>query len=167
MYYTINYMSRNEQVSLGGTMAKTSQKSFETGTISNIEQRLTLLARTLEGMQRKRHYPLVRAHYILLWVILRHGPQTVSSLAAYLSLDNSTVTRQVAVMEKNSLLERNNNPEDGRSQLLSVTLLGREKAENMRRGRIQRIVHMMSNWPEEDQNELVRLLDRLNEDLAK
>jgi DNA-binding MarR family transcriptional regulator len=148
-------------------MAKTAEQAPKAGTISDIEQRLTLLARTLEGLQRKRHYPLERAHYILLWEILRHGPQTVSSLAAHLRLDNSTVTRQVAMMEKTALLERSVNPEDGRSQLLSVTPLGREKAETMRRTRIERIAAMMTSWPEEDQYDLVRLLDRLNEDLAK
>ncbi|HKK02137.1 MAG TPA: MarR family transcriptional regulator [Desulfuromonadales bacterium] len=148
-------------------MRKTLQNEPPTDTVSDIEQTLTLLARTLESLQRKRHYPLERAHYILLWVILRHGPQTVSSLAAHLSLDNSTVTRQVAVMESSSLLERNHNPEDGRSQLLTVTHLGREKAESMRQARIDRIANLMTAWSEKDQNELVRLLGRLNEDLAK
>ena len=147
-------------------MTKSAKKAPETGTVSNIEQRLTTLARTLESLQRKRRYPLERAHYILLWVILRHGPQTVSALAGHLRLDNSTVTRQVAAMEKAALLERNNNPEDGRSQLLSVTPLGRDKAESMRRVRIERIASMMKSWPEADQIELVRLLDRLIDDLA-
>jgi DNA-binding MarR family transcriptional regulator len=148
-------------------MTKAAPKTPAMGTISEIEQRLTLLARTLEGLQRKRQYPLERAHYILLWVILRHGPQTVSSLAAHLQLDNSTVTRQVAVMEKSSLLERSANPEDGRSQLLSATQLGRDKAESMRQARIERIGNMMMGWAEKDQSELVRLLGRLNDDLAK
>lgn len=134
--------------------------------VSGIERELTLLARTLEALQRQRQAPLERAHYLLLWVILRHGPQTVSSLAAHLSLDNSTVTRQVAVMEKALLLERHAHPEDGRSQLLTATPGGREKAETMRRARMERIARVVADWPDEERRELVRLLGHLNEDLS-
>ena len=134
--------------------------------VSALERELTLLARTLEALQRQRKDPLERAHYLLLRVILRHGPQTVSSLAAHLSLDNSTVTRQVAVMEKALLLERHAHPEDGRSQLLTATPSGREKAETMRRVRMERIARVVADWPEEERQELVRLLGRLNDDLS-
>ncbi len=139
----------------------------EEPSVSSLERELTFLARTFEALQRQRKGPLERAHYILLQTILRHGPQTVSSLASYLSLDNSTVTRQVAVMEGAALLERHANPEDGRSQILSATPAAREKAERMRRERMERLDAMTADWPDEERGQLVRLLERLNEDYRR
>ena len=135
--------------------------------VGELERELTFLARTLDALQRKRKYPLERAHYIIIQMIMGSGPQTVSNLAGALFLDNSTVVRQTAVMEKAGLIERRANPDDGRSQLLSVTPAGREKAQAMQRVRIERIGKLIERWSGEEKSLFNHLLGRLNRELAQ
>lgn len=68
-------------------------------TIERLEHELTYFGRRLEANARARRFPLERAHYILL-LKLTKGPMQVGALAEALDLDGSTVTRQIAAMEK-------------------------------------------------------------------
>jgi DNA-binding MarR family transcriptional regulator len=89
-----------------------------------LERELAYLVRMLEAVQRKQHYPLERAQYMLLELLRENGPQPVANLAERLVLDSSTVARQVASMEQQELIDRIPNPDDGRSMLVRATQLG-------------------------------------------
>ena len=130
-----------------------------------LEQAFAFLARALEAISRKRAYPLERAHYLLL-LRLRQGPASVSALAASLALDDSTVTRQVAAMQRLGLVTKLVNPVDGRSALVEPTAEGAARAEAMRAVRLERIEAMFAGWPEADRALLATLLGRVNRQLA-
>lgn len=131
-----------------------------------LEQAFAFLARALEAINRKRAYPLERAHYLLL-LRLRAGPASVSALAASLALDDSTVTRQVAAMQRLGLVTKLVNPVDGRSALVEPTADGAARAEAMRTERLQRIQALFADWPEAERAQLAALLGRVNRQLAR
>lgn len=132
--------------------------------IERLEYQLVNLARTLEAINRRRKYPLERAHYLLL-LYLRQGALSVGELAAKLSLDNSTVTRQLNAMEKRGLIEKQPNPADGRSALIVRTDVGRDLAETMHQLRTRRIQHMLKDWQQKDIDTLAQLMGNLSEAL--
>lgn len=133
----------------------------------NLEWELTVLARTLESIQRRRRYPLERAQYLHLRLILAEGAQTISNLAARFALDDSTVTRQVAAMEAAGLVFRVVNPDDHRSYLIDATPIGRSKTEAMHARRLERIDALIAEWPDAERETAPRLLAKLNRGLME
>lgn len=114
-----------------------------------IEHDLALLVRALEGLYRARKYPLDRAQYLLL-LALRDGPRTSGDLAAALGLDHSTVTRQIAALEKGGLITRRPNPRDRRSALIGASVEGRTRCDTMQALRLARLEAMLAGWDEAD-----------------
>lgn len=136
-------------------------KDAEDG-MADLEEALAFLVRGLEAVQRRRSYPLERAHYLLIGLIEREGPQTIGTAARRLLLDNSTVTRQVAEMVRRGLIRKTANPDDARSTLLEVTADGVAEAAAMRAERMERIRHMVRGWSEDERRTGIDVLRRLN-----
>src|SRR5664279_3483631 len=59
--------------------------------------------------------------HMVLRCLANDGPMRSSALADCLQSDPSTISRQVAAMVKDGLLERRADPEDGRASLLVLT----------------------------------------------
>jgi DNA-binding MarR family transcriptional regulator len=131
--------------------------------LETLEQELAQLVRALEAAQRKRVYPLDRAQYLLLGLLEREGPQPAVSLARQLLLDDSTVTRQVAAMEAEGLIDRSPSPQDGRSMLVRATRHGLRMAAQMRKMRLGRIKLLFDGWTEAERSRLATLLAKLNQ----
>ncbi len=134
--------------------------------LAQLVYQLANLVRTLEAINRKRKYPLERAHYLLLLHLNNNEPQSVGELATKLALDNSTVTRQINAMEKNGLVEKMANPADGRSSLIAHSRLGKELVESMHELRIKRIGSALQDWTAEDIDSLSTLSERLIQSLT-
>src|SRR5579875_3133252 len=82
----------------------------------------------MRAFQRARNRLMAAAEHDVEWsahVLLRalssFGPMRAGSLAECVQSDPSTVSRQVASMVKDGLLERRADPEDGRASLLVPT----------------------------------------------
>ena len=74
-----------------------------------------------------------RASYLLLVHLVRQGPRRLTTLAEAVHSDPSTVSRQVAALVRNGLVERLADPDDGRASLLAATPTGqRVHADNRR-----------------------------------
>jgi DNA-binding MarR family transcriptional regulator len=130
-----------------------------------LERELAYLARALEAAQRKRNYPLDRAQYLLLGVLEGEGPQSIATLADRLLLDDSTVTRQIAAMEAQGLVDRRPHPKDGRSILVHATRRGLSIAGRMRELRLDRIATLFATWTGTERERLAKLLTKLNASL--
>ncbi|MFT3853369.1 MAG: MarR family transcriptional regulator [Ilumatobacteraceae bacterium] len=96
-----------------------------------------------------------RAAYVILDV-LHAGPRAVGALADELHLDQSTVVRQVAALERKGLVERS---AGGRAALVALTPDGEEQLAEVRAGRVGAL---LAPWPAHDRTELARLLVELN-----
>ncbi|HEU5019489.1 MAG TPA: MarR family transcriptional regulator [Pseudolabrys sp.] len=135
------------------------------GALADLEEALAFLVRGLEAVQRRRSYPLERAHYLLVGLIEREGPQTIGAVARRLLLDDSTVTRQVAAMVRHGLIRKAPRPGDARSIVLEVTAKGRDDAEAMRAARLKRLARLFRDWTEEERRQGAKVLSRLNASL--
>jgi len=107
---------------------------------------------------------LERAAYLHLARLVAEGPQRLSTLAEAVHSDPSTVSRQVAQLVALELVQRHPDPQDGRAARLTVTEAGRKVFDEHRRIRNQHIAAVLADWPGQDVQRLVALLDRLNTD---
>lgn len=127
---------------------------------------LTILARLQEAAYRLRHYPIERSHYLILRMLLE-SPHRSSELADALVLDHTTIARQVGALEKNGLVTREPDPDDGRSFVIVATKKGRKLCVEMSTIRIERIQALLENWDIEEQRMLMRSLSQLNDSLMQ
>jgi DNA-binding MarR family transcriptional regulator len=81
-------------------------------------------------------------------------------------LDATTVTRQVATMERRGLLSRQSDPNDGRVNLIELSAKGRRTMDAVQRARRERVRELFTGWPRRDQLEFGQLLGRFNDAVA-
>lgn len=141
----------------------------ETNSLEVAERQLTMLVRTsaLLGQESSRSLPLDRSSYLLLYILEKHGPCTVSTLATEVCLAASTVTRQVAAMCAAGLVASEPAAGDRRARVVTMQAHGRElfSAERGRRRRLLRAI--TGSWSEDEWNEFAELLARLNASLGE
>jgi DNA-binding MarR family transcriptional regulator len=95
------------------------------------------------------------------------GPMRAGEIAGCLQSDPSTVSRQVATMVKEGLLERRADPEDGRASILALTPKGEAAIAEHRRLRIAHFADMLSDWNERDLSRFATMLHRFTADFEK
>ncbi|HEY8200195.1 MAG TPA: MarR family transcriptional regulator [Actinomycetota bacterium] len=109
---------------------------------------------------------LERACYWVLGCIAKRGPLRLSELAHTMGLDPSTVSRHVRQLEIQGLAERGADPSDARAVMLAPTAAGREILGRLLVARHQMLEKVLARWPDDDRQELARLLTRLAGDLT-
>jgi DNA-binding MarR family transcriptional regulator len=113
------------------------------------------------GIKARVSGPQADANPVFLLAKLVHfGPRRSGELATDLCTDPSTVSRQVATLVKQGLVERQADPEDGRASLLVPTAAGIERVDRHRRRRGQAIAPIVADWAAEDVSTLLELLRR-------
>lgn len=99
--------------------------------------------------------------------INRCGPVTPSELAAIERVKRPTMTRTLACLEREGLVERTPDPADGRSSLVAVNDAGRERLARLRRRKSAYLARRLRKLDPEEVATLARaaeLLDRMRED---
>jgi DNA-binding MarR family transcriptional regulator len=91
------------------------------------------------------------------------GCRSVDLVRLY-RLDKSTVSRQVADLERRGLVERSPDPAGGRGVLLQVTPRGAELLEEAARLRRTELDRRLAGWSRDDAAAFARLLRRYNAD---
>ncbi|HSE09569.1 MAG TPA: MarR family transcriptional regulator [Nocardioidaceae bacterium] len=102
---------------------------------------------------------------LLMKALLQGGPMRLSTLAAALDVDASTVSRQVRHLEDRGLLERTCDPDDGRASRIALSTEGRTRLEAGAQRRRALVGGLLESWPPEDRERLRTLLNRLLEEL--
>ena len=108
---------------------------------------------------------LDRALFPLLVGIQRYGPIGVVELADGVGRDHSTVSRQVAELERAGLVERRPSPSDARVRQAVITHKGRKLTDALGAARERLLAPILAEWSDRDFGELVRLLRRFADDL--
>lgn len=103
--------------------------------------------------------------FVVLAALDHAGPLRTSALAEAMHSDPSTVSRQAAHMVDSGLLERRQDPADGRACLLAVTPAGERLLASHRRIRDEFFADLMTDWSDRDRHRLGVLLDRLADEL--
>lgn len=104
-----------------------------------------------------------KAAFILLANLAHLGPSRSSALAEAVFSDPSTVSRQVAGLVKDGLVERRADPEDGRASVLVATEAGRRLLRERLRMRNEAIARMFGAWSEPDRLAFTDLFERFVE----
>jgi DNA-binding MarR family transcriptional regulator len=101
-----------------------------------------------------------RSTIVLLKAMVMLGPSRSSELAAAVHSDPSTVSRQVAALVRDGLVERRADPEDGRASVLAPTAAGVELLEEQRRRLGLALARVVKQWDPDDVSRFLDLLER-------
>src|SRR5215212_6841699 len=97
----------------------------------------------------------------LLKLLSHQGPMRLSTLAAVLGLDASTVSRHARQLEDRGLLERTLDPDDRRASRVAVSEQGNACLAKGFETRKQLMTHALDVWTDEERDTLRKLLHRL------
>ena len=113
------------------------------------------------GMHRSR---LLHHQGAPLQALLSHlakcGPMRPSDLASSMHIDQSTVSRHLARLESDQLVERQSDPDDRRASLVQATPAGVDVARASMLERLREFEAIIDDWPRTDREDFARLLDR-------
>jgi DNA-binding MarR family transcriptional regulator len=91
-----------------------------------------------------------------LATVERHGPLTPSELAEIERVKRPTATRTLRVLEEAGLIDRAPDPDDGRSALVTVNALGRDRLRRLRGRKNAYLARRMRDLPASDLEALER-----------
>ncbi|WP_329039050.1 MarR family winged helix-turn-helix transcriptional regulator [Streptomyces sp. NBC_00178] len=123
-----------------------------------IQRELTAFARRARAAAARLHPDLPLVSYTLLAHIDHRNGCRATDLAAHYMLDKSTVSRQVAALEKMGLVERHPDPDDQRIQVLRPTAAGSAALASTRASRRDAYRERLGSWTSDD---LARFADYL------
>ncbi|RMB83173.1 MarR family transcriptional regulator [Streptomyces shenzhenensis] len=123
---------------------------------------MTVFARRARASAGRMHPELSLVSYTLLGHLEESGGCRATDLAAHYVLDKSTVSRQVAALERTGLIERRQDPADHRVQVLRLTPAGQEILDRVTRSRRAVFRERLTDWPEEDLKRFAGYLERYN-----
>ena len=122
--------------------------------------RFATLPRFTERVAERAGTHLDRSAYVLL-ARLTEGPCRVGELAEHLSLDVSTVSRQVQALDERGLARREPHPTDRRGSVVVIAPQGRAVVERHRRARREIFDELLSDVSASELDAVVSVLDRL------
>lgn len=131
--------------------------------VETIHRELTTFARRARASAGRMHPELSLVSYTLLGHLEESGGSTrATDLADHYALDKSTVSRQVAALERAGLIERRLDPGDHRVQVLYLTEAGTRILAQVTESRREAFGERLAGWPEEDLRRFAAYLLRYN-----
>jgi DNA-binding MarR family transcriptional regulator len=130
--------------------------------VEAIQREMTAFARRARASAGRMHPELSLVSYTLLGHLEERGGCRATDLAAHYALDKSTVSRQVAALERTGLIERRLAPDDHRVQVLHLTDAGRHLLARVTESRRAAFRERLADWPEEDLARFAEYLIRYN-----
>jgi DNA-binding MarR family transcriptional regulator len=88
---------------------------------------------------------------MVLDTLNREGPVRVTTLAAAAGIGQPSMTELVQRLERQRLVTRVDDPEDGRAALVTLTDAGRAPLDDQRRGRRDQLAELLTALPAEDE----------------
>jgi DNA-binding MarR family transcriptional regulator len=101
----------------------------------------------------------------ILKLLSHQGPMRLSGLASVLGLDASTVSRHARQLEDRGLIERTEDPDDGRASRVAISEMGNTCLAKGFETRRQLMTHALDGWTDEERETLRTLLHRLVQSL--
>nr|NNM90694.1 MarR family transcriptional regulator [Bacilli bacterium] len=131
--------------------------------LESIALELAILVRRITAMTRQKDIELDRATYLLLHHIITHGFAGVKELAQTFGLDVSTVSRQVAVLEKKGYVKRTQDLSDRRAFSLTITTRGQTVCDAYKTDRLTKLEQHLKGWSTEEIQTFSALLQKYNQ----
>ncbi|MCB5909369.1 MarR family winged helix-turn-helix transcriptional regulator [Streptomyces pinistramenti] len=130
--------------------------------VETIQQELTAFARRARATAARIHPELSLVSYTLLAHLDDQQGCRATDLAAHYLLDKSTVSRQIAALERLGFVERRLDPADHRVQVLHPTEEGAQVLANASNSRRQAFHERLADWSEADLDRFALYLLRYN-----
>ncbi|MFF8971934.1 MarR family winged helix-turn-helix transcriptional regulator [Streptomyces sp. NPDC014995] len=130
--------------------------------VQTIQREMTTFARRARASAGRLHPELSLVSYTLLGHLEESGGCRATDLAAYYALDKSTVSRQVAALQRAALIERRQDPQDHRVRVLHLTDAGRHVLAQVTESRRAAFRERLARWPQEDLERFAEYLVRYN-----
>jgi DNA-binding MarR family transcriptional regulator len=130
--------------------------------VETIQREMTVFARRARASAGRLHPELSLVSYTLLGHLEERDGCRATDLAAHYALDKSTVSRQVAALERAGLVERRQDPEDHRVQVLHLTEAGRHILGQVTVSRRAAVGERLADWSPEDLERFAGYLVRYN-----
>ncbi|MFC8513308.1 MarR family winged helix-turn-helix transcriptional regulator [Streptomyces sp. NPDC057257] len=130
--------------------------------VEAIQREMTVFARRARASAGRMHPELSLVSYTLLGHLEESGGCRATDLAAHYALDKSTVSRQVAALERARLVERRLDPDDHRVQVLHLTEPGRRILAQVTDSRRAAFRERLAGWAEDDLERFADYLLRYN-----
>jgi DNA-binding MarR family transcriptional regulator len=108
---------------------------------------------------------VTRAGYAVLRYLDETGAPTLGEIARECSMDPAAAGRQVKALEDDGLVERAATTDDGRVTVVRLTRTGRNVYRRIVGVRHAYMADVLADWSVADRATLVRLVDRLVDDL--
>ncbi|MEN8704967.1 DNA-binding MarR family transcriptional regulator [Nocardioides marinisabuli] len=137
--------------------------------LMRLEQEVGVLIRRVKRVigERSRavHPDLQPASYLMLAYLGQHGPMRASAAAEMFHIDKGAISRQVTHLVELGLVERTQDPDDGRASLISATPSAVERLTAVAENRRQWLDERLGDWDAAELEEFTRVLGRYNEAL--
>lgn len=130
--------------------------------IEVIQRELTAFARRARGRAAELHPELSLVASSILDLVIERNGCLASDLAGHFHLDKSTVSRQVAALERDGYLAREVDPANRRNLVLHATAEGRRVARAAARSRSAAFTERFADWDDADVERLAAYLVRYN-----
>lgn len=134
--------------------------------MEDLDVQLSLLWRRARAINRQLtssvHPDLEPAAYGLLSVLLNDGEMRLTELARHIGVGKPSISRQIALLAGIGLVQKADDPVDGRAQLITLTEAGREKMAAIQSGRRKAFHERLRGWDEGELSTLAALLAKLN-----
>lgn len=140
---------------------ETTRKTSLTESAARLRLGVVRTARRLRQEAAAEASGLTPTSTAALATIERHGPLTPSELAEIERVKRPTITRTLGCLEREGLIDRTPDPEDGRSTLISVNATGRERLRRLRGRKNAYLARRMRDLPAEDLATLERAAEIL------
>jgi DNA-binding MarR family transcriptional regulator len=101
-----------------------------------------------------------RSAFVLIKTLAHQGPLRSSALATAVHSDPSTVSRQVAALVRDGLVERRADQGDGRASVLAVTQAGIDLMQEFRSRMGLSLAQVVKGWAPEDVEHFIQLFER-------
>ncbi len=138
----------------------------KTAAMEDLDAQLSLLWRRARAISRQLtrsvHPDLEPAAYGLLSVLMNEGQMRLTELARHIGVGKPSISRQVSLLAGIGLVQKDDDPVDGRAQLITLTEAGRAKMAAIQSGRQQAFHDRLQGWSEAELSALAALLAKLN-----
>jgi DNA-binding MarR family transcriptional regulator len=113
---------------------------------------------------RRRAGDLKEVEFLTLTILRTHGIMIVGNIQRLLGVLPAQMSRVIRALENRErpLITCRINPRDKRKIDVGITPAGEKVLQDYRNIRVGRIVELLRNLPEEEQEDLVRLLEKLH-----
>ncbi|MEU1374212.1 MarR family winged helix-turn-helix transcriptional regulator [Streptomyces triculaminicus] len=130
--------------------------------VETIQRELTAFARRARATAARMHPELSLVSFTLLAHLEDRQGCRATDLAAHYLLDKSTVSRQIATLERLGLVERRLDPDDQRVQVLHLTDAGAATLAQVAASRLAAFHERLADWDEGDLARFAGYLLRYN-----